>query len=44
MLVIVGNPYILSADENWRQIIYDCYINGSYSGIKVPEVVRKHKE
>lgn len=33
LLIIVGNPYILSLDDKWNKIIEHCYENGSMKGI-----------
>ncbi|XP_031620901.1 probable RNA helicase armi [Contarinia nasturtii] len=35
ILVIIGNPFVLVEDENWKQIIHDCHINGTYSGCEI---------
>ncbi|XP_050412880.1 RNA helicase Mov10l1 isoform X1 [Patella vulgata] len=36
-LVIIGNPFVLIQDENWRQLIQYCVENGAYTGCDVPD-------
>ncbi|PVD24975.1 hypothetical protein C0Q70_15471 [Pomacea canaliculata] len=38
LLIVVGNPYVLSLDKNWHYFIQACVENGSYTGCELPEV------
>lgn len=44
ILIIIGNPWALGLDDNWRQIIFDCYANGTYSGCEIPKGILQSLE
>ncbi|XP_068140790.1 probable RNA helicase armi [Drosophila tropicalis] len=44
LLVVFGNPFLLSVDDNWRQLLQYCSQNNSYLGCAVPDSVFNPKE
>ncbi|EEF49717.1 ATP-dependent helicase NAM7, putative [Ricinus communis] len=40
LLIIVGNPHIISKDPYWEEILWYCVDNNSYQGCSLPE--RQH--
>uniref|UniRef100_A0A5B7CCG0 RNA helicase n=1 Tax=Davidia involucrata TaxID=16924 RepID=A0A5B7CCG0_DAVIN len=37
LLIIVGNPHIVSKDPYWHRLLWHCYDNKSYQGCPLPE-------
>lgn len=37
LLIIVGNPHIVSKDPYWEKLLWHCSDNGSYQGCPLPE-------
>ncbi|GMH18834.1 hypothetical protein Nepgr_020675 [Nepenthes gracilis] len=37
LLIIIGNPHIVSKDPHWEQILWLCVDNNSYQGCALPE-------
>ncbi|KAI8024589.1 putative RNA helicase SDE3 [Camellia lanceoleosa] len=37
LLIIVGNPHIVSKDPYWDKLLWHCFDNNSYQGCPLPE-------
>ncbi|KAF5946039.1 hypothetical protein HYC85_016267 [Camellia sinensis] len=37
LLIIVGNPHIVSKDPYWHKLLWHCFDNNSYQGCPLPE-------
>eukprot|EP01134_Creolimax_fragrantissima_P001837 CFRG1837T1 len=38
LMVVVGNPFVLSSDPSWGTLLDTCRTNGTYTGIEYPDV------
>lgn len=36
LLIVVGNPFVLSQDPHWNLLLKYCIDNGAYTGIAYP--------
>ncbi|PKU67749.1 probable RNA helicase SDE3 [Dendrobium catenatum] len=41
LLIIIGNPHILTQDPYWEKLLRHCVDNGSYQGCPLPSLERK---